>query len=70
MAKKKSKGKSSDRRSSSSGTMMGMRSGFKSAVGQGKKKRKKGAKELDFVTVLMVVFGIALLVVFIWQMTV
>ncbi len=71
MAKKKKKSKSKSKsQSQSGGTMMGMRSGFQSAVGQGKKRKKKGKKELDFVTVLGIVFGIALLVVLVWQMTI
>lgn len=53
----------------SGGTLMGMRSGFQRAVGQGKKKKKGGKKQWTFVQVLYLVGGIAVAIALFWLMT-
>jgi len=68
MGRKKRKGKSSKKNAPSGGSMMRMRSGFKSAVGQGSKKRR-AKSQLDFMQVLGIGVAIALAVVVLWQFT-
>ena len=69
MGRKKKKGKSSKKKNApSGGSMMRMRSGIKSAVGQGSKKRR-AKSQLDFMQVLGTGVAIALAVVVLWQFT-
>jgi hypothetical protein len=58
MAKKGSKKKTS-------GALMGMRSGFKKAAGNGKKR--KGKEEVSFQTVFTVLAVISLAIVLLWK---
>jgi hypothetical protein len=60
MAKKGSKKKTS-------GALMGMRSGFKKAAGNGKKRKGKGKEEVSFQTVFTVLAVISLAIVFLWK---
>ena len=63
MAKKR---KSRSNKAKPAGSMMAMRSGFRGAVGQGR-KRKKG--EVTFGQVLGLTFGVAFIFILIWQLT-
>jgi len=67
MGRKKNKG-TKPKPTSSGGSMSGMRSGFKSAVGQGKKKRSKKSS-MDFMDVLTIGMVLAVVVIAIWQFT-
>ena len=66
MGRKKNKGTKPTAKSSG-GSMTGMRSGFKSAVGQGKKKAKKSS--MDFMDILTIGMVLAVVIIAIWQFT-
>ena len=66
MTAKKHNQKGRGQSGKSGGTMMSMRSGFKSAVGQGKKRKK--TKQRSFAEVFFYIFLAALILVLIWQL--
>ena len=68
MAKKKSKSKSKSKsKKKSGGTLMGMRSGFKTLTGSSKKKKSK--EEITFLTVFSWCLVAALAVVLIYRLS-
>jgi hypothetical protein len=67
MAANKKSHKGRGQSNKSGGAMMSLRSGFKSAVGQGKKGHKK-AKKWTFTEVFFYIFLAALVLVLIWQL--
>ena len=64
MAAKKGK-----RGKKSGGSMMSMRSGFKNAVGTGKKKKKGKGPDVTMQQVLFWSFLVAIVIVLIWRLT-
>ena len=65
MAKKK---QAKRRKSTSGGSLMNMRSGFKKMAGTGGKKGKGGKNEVSFFTVLGWLLAAALILVLIWRL--
>ncbi len=64
MAAKKAK-----RQKRSGGAMMRMRAGAQNLAGTGKKKRKKGGAPITMQQMLVWGFGLAILVVLIWRLS-